>query len=564
MADKKQDTLYLPGSDPETVAANETYRKAEQELQAALDARKNRIFDPTMLALAQAFATPTKTGSFFESLGNVAGTLREQQGLREKEDLDIAEMRRGLAASGLGLLRQKKQQEMLWGEPPATSGPVPQQGALPSAQEAPQGGLPTANKQPAPAANFLGIDLSPGEARLVSSMLFDNKPADQILKTILANRQTQVETEAKKIIPLQDGSFINTTTGERTFPVGEETIDLYGSTYKVPKAVAIQFQNLIAKGDTAGAKKYIENYFADMQSAFGGKPSSPGVQPSAPSATAIPSGKPAEPAVSRPTQIPSQVPARPLSIQEQEALKKEQTLRAESGSKLEEPMYAGATAARELDELLLRSETILNKHPDIVGLLSKTGPVGAGLKFLGGSLGKSGHDIEQITAPLLLRDPAKYEARQALDNLLQEIAALRTKMLQAHQGSTSNLERQMDTAISGSVSQPLSVLRARIALDRARVQFVLQKKTAYEDWKDQNPSKTLKDFESSPVYRGMLSRYNENLEEVANAFPEFKSVKNQTQSKQTGKKPSKLSTEDYELLQGMHQDAQRAAGKGGK
>jgi hypothetical protein len=59
--------------------ANAEYQQAFQRMLALLDARKNRMFDPTMLAMAQGFLAPTKTGSFGESLGSAVGGLRAAQ-----------------------------------------------------------------------------------------------------------------------------------------------------------------------------------------------------------------------------------------------------------------------------------------------------------------------------------------------------------------------------------------------------------------------------------------------------------------------------------------------------
>jgi hypothetical protein len=51
---------YLPGQDPGDMQANQEYQQALQRMLASLDARKNRMFDPTMLAMAEGFLKPTK------------------------------------------------------------------------------------------------------------------------------------------------------------------------------------------------------------------------------------------------------------------------------------------------------------------------------------------------------------------------------------------------------------------------------------------------------------------------------------------------------------------------
>jgi hypothetical protein len=77
------------------------YTAAQQEARDILEQRNNRLFDPTYLAMAQGFFAPTKTGSFGESLGNVAGMVGPAQQAEEKRTMDMAKMRMELAQQGL-------------------------------------------------------------------------------------------------------------------------------------------------------------------------------------------------------------------------------------------------------------------------------------------------------------------------------------------------------------------------------------------------------------------------------------------------------------------------------
>lgn len=82
------------GSDAEA-----QYQSALNQLMQQLDVRKNRPFDPSMLALAAGFLSPTQTGSFGESLGIAAKGFAGAEGQRQKEDLDLAQMRLQVAQS---------------------------------------------------------------------------------------------------------------------------------------------------------------------------------------------------------------------------------------------------------------------------------------------------------------------------------------------------------------------------------------------------------------------------------------------------------------------------------
>jgi len=113
--------------------------EAYQKLVESLDQRKNRFFDPSYLAAAQAFAQPTKTGSAFEALGNVAGAVGKSQDEEFKRNIEenkarfdinkellTIEQQRKNQTEGLALLRGKQAPAAaLPGQPPAGALPVP-------------------------------------------------------------------------------------------------------------------------------------------------------------------------------------------------------------------------------------------------------------------------------------------------------------------------------------------------------------------------------------------------------------------------------------------------------
>ena len=77
--------------------ASADYKAALDKIKAALDAREKRAFDPQLMAMAQGFLAPTKTGSFGESLGQAAGAVIPVQQQMEKEAMDNAQLRLQLA-----------------------------------------------------------------------------------------------------------------------------------------------------------------------------------------------------------------------------------------------------------------------------------------------------------------------------------------------------------------------------------------------------------------------------------------------------------------------------------
>jgi hypothetical protein len=72
---------------------------ALQKLQSALDARdpSKLPYDPVMLAMAQGFLSPSKTGSFGESLGQAAGSVLPVVQQQQKDELETSKFRLELA-----------------------------------------------------------------------------------------------------------------------------------------------------------------------------------------------------------------------------------------------------------------------------------------------------------------------------------------------------------------------------------------------------------------------------------------------------------------------------------
>jgi len=108
-------------------SAWDKYVAAQKKAEDALEERNGRLFDPVMLAMAQGFLAPTKTGGFGESLGNVAGAVAPAQAAEEKRTMDMAKMRMEMAQQQLQTEVQgqaAKEEQEYWarkrGVPPTT------------------------------------------------------------------------------------------------------------------------------------------------------------------------------------------------------------------------------------------------------------------------------------------------------------------------------------------------------------------------------------------------------------------------------------------------------------
>lgn len=104
----KVDSLSLSALGRQAMGAEtDEYKRARAEVDAAREAmkgalqqRKGRI-DPSMLALAQGFLAPTKTGSFGESLGTAVGAYSKAQEAEADRAAQLARMRYELANAAL-------------------------------------------------------------------------------------------------------------------------------------------------------------------------------------------------------------------------------------------------------------------------------------------------------------------------------------------------------------------------------------------------------------------------------------------------------------------------------
>jgi hypothetical protein len=151
MATKSPDLTSAYGTD-----AMQKYLDAQKQANEVLEERNNRLFDPTMLAMAQGFLAPTKTGGFGESLGNVAAAVGPAQAAEEKRTMDMAKMRLEMAQQGLQTEIQQKQAETkqrlinedLGADSPYYKPPAPAVAPQPAPQPAPAGGLPSAPQAP--------------------------------------------------------------------------------------------------------------------------------------------------------------------------------------------------------------------------------------------------------------------------------------------------------------------------------------------------------------------------------------------------------------------------------
>lgn len=120
------------GQSSEEQAKIEDLQRIQQELRDALQNRK-QLFDPVLLAMAQGFLAPTKTGSFGEAISNAAALVGPAQAQAEKQRLERIAMERELAAADLAMTQQAEMDKRflpkLLGQPATLATPEKSEGA---------------------------------------------------------------------------------------------------------------------------------------------------------------------------------------------------------------------------------------------------------------------------------------------------------------------------------------------------------------------------------------------------------------------------------------------------
>ena len=244
MAEPKGGLAFIPETTPEAAQANKAYQEALNRLNSALEARQNKMFDPTMLALAEGFLTPGRTGSFGEALGTAAGKMRAAEEVESKQEQELAQSKLGLAQQQMQLARQKQMSDVgrahFFGQGVSRPGEG-SAGAAPSGAGIATGASGAPRGVVDPAAAYIALAYARGE------------DPDKIEQTAI-----KIRIDANKVV---EGGVFNTLTGKfDPFGIKEANVTVAGQSYSVPVSVSQQYNDLIKQGSYQDAVKFIKNY----------------------------------------------------------------------------------------------------------------------------------------------------------------------------------------------------------------------------------------------------------------------------------------------------------------
>jgi hypothetical protein len=289
--------VEMPGESSGMTEARQTYIDAQKKMLEALESR-NQLFDPDLLAMAQGFLGPTKSGSFGESISNVAAAVGPAAEAERKRNIEMAQIRAELAANQYGAAQK--------GE------------ALKSFTSAMQPGKPgetvTVGGQQYP-AQFVGM--TPEKATQIG--LYDKDMGELAFKFLKEQREG---------FAVQPTGTVNLRTpGGPTFTPfpgqANEMVTIPGvGTISVSKEDKIALDVAMGKGDAATVFKIADKYTKPM--------TRPGAEPAAATTAPPAAGTAAPPAGTPGTGIrPSPSAMRiPVTAEEKEAAKRQQELEA--------------------------------------------------------------------------------------------------------------------------------------------------------------------------------------------------------------------------------------------
>lgn len=472
---------YLSGEDPGTYKANLEYQQALNAMLASLDSRKNRMFDPTLLALAEGFLKPAPT--FGESLGNVAGNLRKTQDLQFEQDQKLAEARLGLAGKGLELERQRARERAFMQEigGPAEAAAMPTPGGPAGAAPTGASGAAPAGGQPAAgAAAPQGIRVSPGDPKFPTREQFlhrqrmDGKSLTDALKAWDDLRKQNEEVRDVGTLNRATGMFYpNPNVSEVDRKIGQ-------STYTVPAGLAFKLDAAQMSGNADEYKSLVNDFLSGKVS-----------------------GTPPK--------------SKQQSEVEQEEAKTYASEMAKKAAEKEALLEQRNQAAQRAFGSATRIIELAKQSPQALGILQNANVMSAIGTLLKDSIRVGNTSVGLGDIEGALRQVLPGVRKEDLDRVsliaseLAEIELAYTQLYMAKQGAITEGERAIVRQLGGSISNSAGVLIKKSQLLAARSQHDMNVADKFYAMKDANPKLTYLQFERSPEYREMTKKYNDDL-----------------------------------------------------
>jgi hypothetical protein len=569
--------------------AYERYEAAQKRFEDMLAERENRLFDPTLLAMAQGFLSPTKTGSFGESLGNVAGAVAPVQAAEDKRTMDMARMRLEMAQQGVQTDIQRKQAEARQsainqelgeespyyrpiassvtaqpvqqpaqqpagalpsapvGQPP-TASVLPTQAPQPAAQPAPQSALPSAPQQapqqaPAPLAQAMQAPQAPQEpsgTQLFPAQPYALNPEERKLfaQGLAANKdpydiRKEINEERRKNMPTTTSGTTDLRTGRLYAPVDPTPTDVRlpdGTTHITTKTMASRLAGAQAAGNA-------EEYFKIVDQIQKGL-----TRPTPVGAQAAPATAPATAPVGR-----------PRTKEEEEASAaqtKAEATKTGEGRVARTNEALDAVKAAESTRIIAQSAKDVINQPNselFMGIFEKPKIKTALAKMVEDTVFAPTNFREAITSMNIAlsvpREPGEnnkdYTERKqgVMDRYIEATtlmaqAKFAASLLAKNQGTITDGERKLfaDTTINTKMSVNAFNKISDMLIERSKFAEDLGSKLAQSKMQ-------IDDFKQTPEYKKMAREYEGRLSSILRSGRPSSSSSNRSSSSSSGGRP---------------------------
>jgi hypothetical protein len=517
-------------------SAEARYQSALKQMTDALDQRKNRLFDPTLLAMSQGFLAPTQTGSFFESLGKAAQLTGAAEEKEMKENQDIAALRLQMAQAEREMARKQRGLQFLTGSEPVVGRPegAPVEGAAPVRAPA---GAPAGAATGAPTTTpTAGRSVTQGD-RSGLGVVINGR---QITPALIAQISYQdpelgkaLESQYKltmESIAVQPGGYVVKTTGEYVpfggkapvtrFIPGNPATNQKAMTLELPEEDAIALDRARRTGDSETFYRIVDMYTkAPARPGAPAAGAAPGAASSAAGAGQLAVGtvRPGSDVATRPPAgVSAQTPSEAKAASEVEQKVRETLAVGEATQQLKatgEVRTAGK-ASLGLLPIYDRMEQIL-KTPGIdkvMGVLER-GDIQSALGNLVEEAIRVGNFSVGIPAvrKILANSGAPQELIDQAANLGQLLAITQFEQRKGLGSGTSvsNFEQQMVNAMGPNMTDTLRSFKQKLGFLREKARFESELAKALRVSKKQ-----YEEFEDSPEFEKMFSDYRNRVTNI--------------------------------------------------
>ena len=498
--------------------ADTKYQSALERIQAALTARENPSIDPVMLAMAQGFLTPGKTGSFAEGLGGAAGNVIPVMAQKQKDAMDNAQMRLQLAQAEREQARKTQGLQYLNDRDQPTA---------PTIGGSPQGESPTSGATPKGDDSGPAVQTSKGALtpRQISKIMYTNPDLGKVLEA-----EYKMELDATSV---QAGGAYNKRTNKYTPFGGKTTVQRFApadpTTGRKAMNIDMSEQDAIAYDDARASGNYKTlSQLIDRYTTF------PQPQVVAPATGAVSSeAKPSEVTpVGRPASAPLGA-LNPTELKQQQELElasnkaESEALSKARADRTTAKINAGNDAGSRRQTAQVIQDLFQGEGMDqVTGVLERPGFLNGVLKLaedginLGRGFSISVPQVRDIfTANKINLPKIAGETRQQYDQRVETVISktqqalslfaqvtFGLRSLASGQGSISNFEQVIFDRMGPTVRDTFQTIMAKSKHMEERAKFDDALKNALVDG-----NMSFDKFSRTPEYIDMVNNYDKTI-----------------------------------------------------